>query len=99
MTKSKRTAREIAAMEIKPIALRTVSMITKLEVNVTARQLIRLLNNALCDDEQIPEDAQVSVLIPGGGDWSSTDLDVTEDRPIEIRWSKQSTDISWRDKT
>ena len=32
--------------------------------------------------------ADTIVRVPGGGDWSNMDLDLTEDSPIEITWKE-----------
>ena len=41
---------------------------------------------------RIPEDAEVTIMVPGGGDWSSTALEVGFDskapQAIEIRWKE-----------
>lgn len=34
----------------------------------------------------IPLNAVISVSVPGGGDWSHTQLDI-KDHPLEVRWT------------
>ena len=40
----------------------------------------------------VPDDAQVAVDVPGGGDWSNTRLDVDQDSPLIVKWTERSTD-------
>lgn len=35
----------------------------------------------------IPADAEVYVRVPGGADWSNTDLDL-KDAPVQVRWER-----------
>lgn len=34
-----------------------------------------------------PLDAEVTVMVPGGGDWSNATLDIDGDTPIQITWT------------
>lgn len=36
-----------------------------------------------------PDNASVTISIPGGGDWSNTELDVSEASPVEISWTER----------
>ena len=38
----------------------------------------------------IPETAEVSFRVPGGGDWSNTTIEVDVDCPICIQWEEKS---------
>lgn len=40
----------------------------------------------------IPANARVTVHVPGGGDWSSTALDIDKDTPLRIEWEEFSTE-------
>ena len=39
---------------------------------------------------QIPEDANVRIYfaVPGGGDWSNTEIDIDNQHPIYVEWTK-----------
>lgn len=39
---------------------------------------------------RLPEDAEVYIRVPGGGDWSNMDLEIDTDRPLRARWEKAS---------
>jgi hypothetical protein len=34
----------------------------------------------------IPSDAKITVQVPGGGDWSNTELDVDDKNPVVVEW-------------
>lgn len=36
---------------------------------------------------QIPDDADMFVQVPGGGDWSNTNLDIERDTNLHVRWT------------
>lgn len=68
---------------------------TKIETKRTCT--LNLSEKALCDllraqGIDIPHDAEVSVYVPGGGDWSHTDLDICEDTPVKITWVERTTE-------
>lgn len=35
----------------------------------------------------LPENAKLKVRVPGGGDWSNTDLEIGSDGPLTVEWS------------
>lgn len=37
---------------------------------------------------KIPDCASVTVRVPGGGDWSNTDLDIDRDTSITVTWEE-----------
>jgi hypothetical protein len=41
----------------------------------------------------LPDDAQVFVEVPGGGDWSNTDLSIEQRTPIRVRWIEVSEEV------
>lgn len=60
-------------------------------MQVSPTALIHAINQCLIQEgrEPLPIGATVSVRVPGGGDWSNTDLELDErDRPLEIRWER-----------
>lgn len=34
----------------------------------------------------VPANARIYFSVPGGGDWSNTDIDIDKDNPISIEW-------------
>lgn len=43
-------------------------------------------------DAEIPQDAKVFVRVPGGGDWSNTDLDIDPDTHVQVRYVVEKQD-------
>lgn len=41
---------------------------------------------------EIPASAKVSVMVPGGGNWANTDLEIDKDRPLEVVWTETETE-------
>lgn len=39
---------------------------------------------------QLPADAKIFVRVPGGGDWSNTDLEISEEQPLQARATETS---------
>lgn len=37
---------------------------------------------------EVPANASITISVPGGGDWSNTELDVTDTNPIRIEWTE-----------
>lgn len=60
-------------------------------LQVTNTDLIAALNRAN-PDLKIPDGARVYVSIPGGGDYSSMNLDIDGDCPITVSWETVETD-------
>jgi hypothetical protein len=42
-------------------------------------------------DSMIPEDAMAYVQVPGGGDWSNTDLQIDGDLPLIVEFTQIHT--------
>jgi hypothetical protein len=44
----------------------------------------------------IPDNAEVQVFfrVPGGGDWSNTDIDLDEDYPLTVRVKTQTLEVT-----
>jgi hypothetical protein len=56
-------------------------------------ELLQAINNELAaqGEKRIPEDAYLFITVPGGGDWSNTQLDLAEHH-LEILWTVESGD-------
>ena len=37
---------------------------------------------------EVPESSSIRVSIPGGGDWSNMDLDITGGTPVKVSWKE-----------
>lgn len=61
-----------------------VSTTTTREIIIEKADLLRLLSSAGYD---IPSSAYVFVEVPGGGDYSSTDLELIGSRGVKVRWT------------
>lgn len=55
-------------------------------IEVTGKDLIELIAQGTTH-KKIPLNARVEVMVPGGGDWSSCELDIN-DHPIIIQWEE-----------
>jgi len=41
----------------------------------------------------VTDDARVYIPVPGGGDWSNTNLDLDQDSQVEVTWKVSTLDI------
>lgn len=55
----------------------------KHSIELTGALLITLLREA---GAAVPRDAAVTFHVPGGGDWSHTDVQICAENPIYIEW-------------
>lgn len=39
----------------------------------------------------VPDNAKITFSVPGGGDWSSCDIDVDKDSPVVVTWEETET--------
>ncbi len=68
------------------IKIRIVTQIKRrLTIQLTDQDILRLLRE---QGAAIPPEARITVMVPGGGDWSNTALDISKETPIEIEWSE-----------
>jgi len=58
-------------------------------VELAREDLLRLLAG---DGVTVDRAAQIFVQVPGGGDWSGTDLEVSDGRPVVITWTTEETE-------
>lgn len=56
------------------------------ELEVDAADIRKWLGQAI--GITIPDDATVTVSVPGGGDWSHATLDIDSRCPITVTWTK-----------
>ncbi len=61
---------------------------TSHEVALTKVMLLALIRQGT----PIPANANVFVSVPGGGDWSNTDLDIDDDIVIHVHWKTARTE-------
>ncbi len=60
-----------------------VSTQTKHHVKLTGEGLRQLFADA---GFKVPKHACIAVRVPGGGDWSNTNLEIDQDHVLEIWW-------------
>jgi len=69
-----------------PNLSRTTRTETRIKLKMTGKELLELLRR---DGQAIPKSGvDVTVRVPGGGDWSNTSLDIDDDTPIEITFTE-----------
>jgi hypothetical protein len=58
-------------------------------LTITGDELRGLISQELAamGKERLPDDAYVYVQVPGGGDWSNTELDLSSETSLQIRWT------------
>lgn len=63
----------------------------KTEITKTAKLDAKFIRQAVefSEDIDIPENADVFIMVPGGGDWSNMRLDVDNDNPVTITWKER----------
>lgn len=71
---------------------KVVTTTRKIRIEVEGHDLIRLLETT----GQIPKvsarnGVKVFVTVPGGGDWSGSDLDIERETRIQIEWEEVET--------
>ena len=66
--------------------------IEKFYLTVDNEYLIHLINKI--EKLKIPKDALVYIEVPGGGDWSNIDLEVSSEHKIHIVWSVTTNETS-----
>lgn len=62
----------------------TVRMLKTHEHEISGECLRHMLSGLL--GKPVPSDAKITVHVPGGGDYSHSDLDINE-HPITVTWS------------
>lgn len=69
---------------MKPAVKMQVSTTTTREITIEKADLLRFLEAA---GWVVPSSAIVFVEVPGGGDYSSTDLELVGSRGVKVRWT------------
>lgn len=64
--------------------LRSVTTRTTQNYVITAEEIRKALD--------LPKDAKIFVQVPGGGDWSNTDLEIDSDTPLRATVTTTTTD-------
>lgn len=67
----------------------SISVATRTTKQFTAQLDAKFVRQALgfSEDKEIPDNAEVFVRVPGGGDWSNTDLNLDDTRLV-VRWTE-----------
>lgn len=66
----------------KNVSTRSVTTHTHM-LRLDKEELLSALNAA---GYQIPHGCEITVRVPGGGDWSNTSLDISGNSPVTITW-------------
>jgi len=66
----------------------TKTVTVKRTMKLTGTLLRQLLDRA---GLSIPDDASITIQVPGGGDWSNCDLDL-DDTSIQITWTEEANE-------
>jgi hypothetical protein len=67
---------------MKPVIDTVVSSVTKITHKA------ELNSNDLKNYLGLPANARLYFHVPGGGDWSNGDVDISKDNPIHISWTE-----------
>lgn len=72
---------------VRPTLTESISVVTtrQVEIEITAEMVIDMLRNA---GLTLPDNADVCVMVPGGGDWSNMRLDIGVDAPLTVRYEE-----------
>jgi len=67
---------------------KTATTVTTNVAEINRMQLILMLRS---QGHPVPDDADIYVRIPGGGDWSNTNLDIDADSNLFVTWKTTET--------
>lgn len=78
---------------MKPVVAKRIRTTEKFSITLPGDELREMISQELAAQglDRLPPDTYIYVQVPGGGDWSNTDLDLSE-YPVEIRWTVESGD-------
>ena len=62
---------------------------TTTEITLSRDALLLMLRDA---GIEVPASAEVTVMVPGGADWSNTALHIDDDAPVKVRFSEKTTE-------
>jgi len=79
------------ADELDTVAVRTTRAVITKTVTLDDKAIRRLVSAIVSG---IPDNARVSINLPGGGDWSNCTLDVEAAHPITIEWTETEVEVS-----
>ena len=81
----KAAAPAAAAADAPSKARTVVTTTTDVRIDLDHEALLGVLKTAF----DIPENAKLHVRVPGGGDWSNTDLTISDDVPLVLTFTKR----------
>ncbi len=67
----------------------TIQTTKRYSCQLNQDNLLELLRR---DGVKIPPGATVQFVVPGGGNWSGTAIDIDDENPIQIEWQTQETE-------
>lgn len=59
-------------------------------VTTTTKTTAKITRKDLIEAFDLPPDARITMHVPGGGDWSNTDLTVGEEGDVFVEWEKST---------
>lgn len=71
-------------MSIIANSTKTVTTTQTSDIEIDADGIRELLRAA---GHEIPDDARIYFAVPGGADWSNTDIDIDKMHPLRVEWS------------
>jgi hypothetical protein len=57
------------------------------ELRISNELILALLRNA---GARVPSDAEVHFHVPGGGNWSNTSIEVSDEDPVHVTWKDEN---------
>jgi predicted ATP-dependent serine protease len=70
-----------------------VSTTTRHRLEITRADILAYLASAKITNLP-PRNADIFVQVPGGGDWSNTSLDISDENPVVVSWEEQTIENS-----
>lgn len=70
-------------MDIPSKVTKTTDTSVVVELSIDDKAITKLLELA---GHIIPKNAYIYIEVPGGGDWSNTDLKICKHYPVRVRW-------------
>jgi hypothetical protein len=74
-------------------ATTTVQRTEKFRIELTGRDITQMLSKHP-RFSGIPDHANISFHVPGGGDWSNMSVEIDDVNPIYIEWQTETTEQS-----
>lgn len=67
----------------------TIETTKRMECRVNAANLIEMMEKT---GIEVPKGATVQFVVPGGGNWSGSAIDIDDENPILVEWKTQEVE-------